>query len=325
MKFTKLMALALVAVMLVSVFAACGGDDKPAETSKTPETTTQPTKQTTTEPEKTTECTHERLKKNGIDKPATCTEEGSIGANCRDCGIVVNEIVPMLPHAYMETKSVDGKYTKKICAVCNDTVVVDENDNVVSDLSGIAFPTFATDFTGVTSLEAVSSLYDGFSVVLDGTFGNIVEDPNGNRYINVPTGNYGANKNGRFELTDANKALAGGFTLEFSAHYSYSSFPLVQTPLLTWVVDGTSYVMLSVDKDGKIYNSENKEIGTCAWKGWDSFKVVVKADGTYTVSQNGTNIGSGKTATTVSASSALKFFDNSSEFEGYLDNIVIYK
>ncbi len=325
MKFTKLMILALVIVMLVSAFAAC--EDEPAKTTpNVPETTTEPApKDTSTEPV-TTACTHTgSWKRTYADKEATCTEEGYIERECRSCGEIAQEPVAKLEHAYNISVSADGKYTKKVCSACKEIVVVDESGNAVADYSNISFPVFSADFTNVASLEDLNKMFEGFSAVLDGTYGNIVADPNGNRYVNVPTGNYGVNKNGRFELTDVNKALAGGFTLRFAAHYSYSSFPLVKTPLLTWVVDGTSHVILSVDKDGKLYNSEDQVIGDCAWKGWDNFEVVVKADGTYTVSKNGTNIGSGKTATAVSSSSAIKFFDNSSEFESYLDDIVIYK
>ncbi len=324
MKFTKLMVFALVLVMLISAFVAC--NNEPDETTtNVPETTTQPAPKDTTEPA-TTECTHiGSWKRTYKDKEATCTEEGYIERECRSCGEISQEPTPKLEHAYNVSVSADGKYSKKVCSACNEIVVVDENGNAVADYSNISFPVFATDFDNVASLEDLNKLFDGFSAVLDGTFGNIVKDPNGNRYVNVPTGNYGVNKNGRFELVDANKVLAGGFVLKFAAHYSYSSFPLAKTPLLTWIVDGTNHVLLSVDKDGKLYNSEDQVIGTCAWKGWDNFEVAVKADGTYTVSQNGNTIGSGKTATAVNTSSALKFFDNSSEFEAYLDNVALYK
>ncbi len=326
MKFTKLMLLALVLVMIVSAFAACGGET-PADTStEAPETSTQPDDKGTSEPA-TTACTHAgSWRRTGNDVDPTCTETGYIERECRSCGIIDHEILEKLDHPYVTSVSADGKYTREVCSVCGDAHVKDENGNVVTDITNIVFPIFSTDFSGVASLEAVSNLYDGFSVVLDGTYGNIVKDPNGNNYVNVPTGNYAVNKNGRFELTDENKVLAGGFIVKFSAHYSYSSFPLEKTALLTWIVDGTNQVILSVDKDGKIYNSEDQVIGTCAWKGWDNFVVSVAADGTYTVTQNDVAIGTGKVATTAaSTSSAIKFFDNVSEFEGYLDNVTLYK
>lgn len=323
MKFTKLMTLALVLVMIVSVFAACGKD--PVDT--TPPDTTDPV--TTEPPVETdppeTECTHRNaLRKTGMDKAATCTEEGYIERKCTNCGYIDHELQEKLPHAYNEVESVDGKYVQKTCATCKDVVVTDVAGNIVTDVANIAFPIFAVDFTVSNTLADVSALFEGFTAVEAGTFGNIVTtNPNGERYINVPTGDYGVNKNGRFELTDENKALAGGFTLKFDAQYA--DFPKDRTPLLTWIVDGQNYVMLSVDAKGDIYNSANEKIASSKDKGWDSFEVVVKADGTYTVSMDGTAVGTGTTVATVSTSSAIKFFDNSSEFEGYLDNIVIYK
>lgn len=329
MKLTKIMALALVLVMLVAAFAACDGDpvDTTPDTTPEPETTNKAPE--TTEPE-TTECTHKNtLRKTGMDKAATCTEEGYVERKCTVCGYIDHQPIEKLPHAYNEMKSVDGKYSKKTCTVCQETIIADENGNVVADATGIAFPIFAVDFTATNTLADVSALFEGFKVVEAGTFGNIVTtNPNGERYINVPTGNYGANKNGRFELTDENKALAGGFTVSFDAQYA--DFPKETTPLLTWVVDGAARVLLTADNKGNIYNGEGTKIATFSDKGWDNFKVVVAADGTYTVTVTkynnaGVEEGTGKIDAAVTTSSAIKFFDNSSEFEGYLDNIVIHK
>lgn len=323
MKLTKLLTIALVLVMLVSAFAACGGD--PVDT--TPPDTTDPV--TTEPPVETdppeTECTHRNaLRKTGMDKDPTCTEEGYIERKCTNCGYIDIEVIEKTPHSYNEIKSVDGKYSKKACSVCKEIIYTDEAGNIVTDVTGVAFPIFSVDFTAVSTLAEVSALFDGFKAVEAGTFGNIVTtNPNGERYINVPTGDYGVNKNGRFELTDENKALAGGFVLKFDAQYA--DFPKDRTPLLTWIVDGQNYVMLSVDAKGDIYNSANEKVAASKDKGWDSFEIVVKADGTYTITVNGTAVGAGTTASAVSTSSALKFFDNSSEFEGYLDNIVICK
>lgn len=323
MKLTKIMALAVVLVMLVAAFAACGGDpvDTTPDTTPEPETTKAPE---TTEPE-TTECQHKNtLRKTGMDKASTCTEGGYIERMCTVCGYINHEPIEKIPHAYNEMNSIDGKYHKKACTICLETVVTDQSGNVVADVAGITFPIFAVDFSVTNTLAEVSALFAGFKAVEAGTFGNIVTtNPNGERYINVPTGNYGANKNGRFELTDENKALAGGFTIKFDSQYA--DFPKDKTPLLTWIVDGQNYVILSVDKNGHVYNSADEKICTSKDKGWDSFEVVVKADGSYTVSMDGVAVGTGTTATAVKSSSAIKFFDNSSEFEGYLDNIVIHK
>ena len=85
MKFTKLMALVLVLLMTVAVFAACDAHISVGGTVTTPETDPGNTPEVTT-PEETTlddnACKHKNsLKKTGNDKAATCTEEGTLSTS----------------------------------------------------------------------------------------------------------------------------------------------------------------------------------------------------------------------------------------------------
>ena len=129
MKFTKLLALALALLMTVAVFAACGGD--PADTTtEAPETTETPdSTPETTEPD--SGCRHSG-KKTGNNKDASCTEEGYIEYKCSKCDEFYYKPLEKLAHTYGEFKSVDGKYTKKVCVVCKDSYVADENGATVA-------------------------------------------------------------------------------------------------------------------------------------------------------------------------------------------------
>ena len=164
MKFTKLLALALVVVMAVFALASCG---EPAETTaETPETTEAPeTQAPETQAPETTGCTHKNsLKKTGNDKTPTCTEEGYVERKCTKCGEIVQEPIDKIAHAYSEVKSLDGKYVRKVCGMCKEVIVVDEAGAVVADASAIAFPLFAGTFEGVDTLADVAALFDGFGI-----------------------------------------------------------------------------------------------------------------------------------------------------------------
>lgn len=319
MKFTKLMALALVLLMTVSVFAAC--TDQPDET--TPEVTTpeETTPEETTPESSVAECKHAN-KKTGQNKDATCMEEGYIEYKCTKCDELTYKVIEKLPHTYGEFKSIDGKYTKKLCAVCKDSYVLDEAGEIVADASAIVFPVFAATFEGVESLDDAAKLFDGFS--LTPTFANIVNDPVTNEiYLNIPTGEARTNPNGCLDLVDQNAQLVGtAFTLTFLARFDEN--PTEDTALLTWTVGDSAQVILQATKGGKYLDAEGKAVAISPRKGWDSFKVEFAADGSYTVYLNDAQILTG-TVVTTGASSSFRFFDNKNQFEAYLDSIIIAK
>jgi hypothetical protein len=322
MKFTKLLALALVVVMAVFALASCG---EPAETTaETPETTEAPeTQAPETQAPETTGCTHKNsLKKTGNDKTPTCTEEGYVERKCTKCGEIVQEPIDKIAHAYSEVKSLDGKYVRKVCGMCKEVIVVDEAGAVVADASAIAFPLFAGTFEGVDTIADVAALFDGFGITP--TFANIVKnDPNGEIYLNIPSGNVAVAPNGCLDVIDETAQLVGkAFTLTFLARYEEA--PTAPTAFLTWTVDGNAQVLLSGDSKGNYLNAAGDVLATSNGKGWDSFKVVFAADGSYTISLDDVQIGTGSVVTT-GATSSIRFFDNKNQFEAYLDEIIIAK
>jgi len=319
MKFTKLMALALALLMTVAVFAACGGD--PADTTtEAPETTEAPdSTPETTEPD--SGCKHAG-KKTGNNKDASCTEEGYIEYKCSKCDEFYYKPLEKLPHTYGEFKSVDGKYTKKVCVECKHSEVLDEAGEAVADASAITFPIFAATFEGIEELKDVEKMFDGFTMTP--TMANIVKtDPTGELYLNIPSGNVREAANGCLDLTDVGAQLVGkAFTLEFQAFYDEA--PAENTSLLTWTVGDKTQVLLSGAVGNKYLDATGKEVAESPNKGWDSFKVEFTASGDYTIYLNGDKISTGKVATSGSTS-VFRFFDNKSQFEAYLDTIVIYK
>lgn len=325
MKFTKLMALALVLVMVVAAFVACG---EPAETK--PDSTSTPTTTDTEKPEtvETTEpvetaCTHKNsLKKTGNDKDPTCTEEGYIERQCAKCGEKVYEAIEKLPHNYSEIKSVDGKYTKKVCSMCKEIVIVDENDTVVTDTSAIVFPMLSATFEGVDQLDDIANLFEGFAFTPK--FANIVKnDPSGDIYLNIPSGDVLVAPNGYLELSDLKNQLVGqAFTLKFSM--KFEELPTALTAMLTWTVDGNAQTLLSLDSNGKYTDATGKAVADCKGKGWDNFTVEFAADGSYTISLEDAKIAEGKVVTTGSTS-VFRFMDDKNQFEGYLDSIIVSK
>ncbi len=321
MKFTKLMALVLVLLMTVAVFAACGND--PAKTD--PETTPEEATPDETTPEETTAddnaCKHKNsLKKTGNDKAATCTEEGYIEYKCTKCGGFEYRPIDKLAHTYGSFKSVDDKYTKKVCSMCKGEVVEDAAGAVVADYSAIKFPLFAGSFDGVETLDDVAALFNGFG--LTPTMANIVKnDPNGEIYLNIPSGNVSYAPNGCLDIIDEKAALVGkAFTLKFLARYEEA--PLEKTALLTWTVDGKEQVLLSADIKTNYIDAKGANVAKSPNKGWDSFKVEFTASGDYTIYMNDAKIATGKVATTGSTS-VIRLFDNQSQFEAYLDEVII--
>ncbi len=323
MKFTKLMALVLVLLMTVAVFAACDGD-QPETTLPGGDETTLPDSDDTTAPESTQDdnaCQHKNsLKKTGNDKDATCTELGYIEYKCTKCGGFEYRDIDMLAHTYGSFKSVDGKYTKKVCSMCKGEIVEDEAGATVADYSAIKFPLFAGSFDGVETLDDVAALFNGFA--LTPTMANIVKnDPNGEIYLNIPSGNVSYAPNGCLDLVDEGAALVGkAFTLKFLARYEEA--PLDTTALLTWTVDGNAQVLLSADIKTNYIDAKGAKVAQSPNKGWDSFKVEFTASGDYTIYMNDAKIATGKVATTGSTS-VLRFFDNKSQFEAYLDEIIV--
>ena len=340
MKFTKLMALALVLVLILSAFAAC---NDPAETTPDAGETTPDAGETTPDAGETTpdagettpdvgettpECEH-RGKKTGNNKDATCAEEGYIEYKCTKCDEIYTKPLEKLAHTYGEFQSLDGAYTKKVCSVCKESKVYDATGAEVADASAIAFPLFAATFDGVQTLEQAASLFDGFS--LTPTFANIVDtDPSGEIYLNIPTGTAATAPNGCLDLVDQNAQLVGqAFTLSFVARFD--EFPAEATALLSWTVDGNKQVILSANSKGEYVDAAGNVVAKSPKKGWDTIKVTFAADGSYTVylasvgaEMAETQIATGKVATTGSSSS-IRFFDNVSKFEAYLDTIVIAK
>lgn len=353
MKFTKLMALALVLLMTVAVFAACGGQSDvttPEETTPevtTPEATepdetepevtepdeTEPdaTEPEVTEPEETepettvSTCKHAN-KKTGNNKDATCTEEGYIEYKCTKCDLLSYKPVEKLAHTYGEFKSVDGQYTKKVCAVCKDSYVLDGEGNTVADASAIVFPAFAATFDGVETIDDAAKLFDGFALVP--TFVSIVHDPvTGEIYLNIPAGDARTNPNGCLDLVDQNVQFVGtAFTLTFDVRFEET--PVENTALLTWTVGDKAQVILQAAKGGRYLDAEGNPVAVSPRKAWDSFKVEFAADGSYTVylfeNDEYRQIHTG-TVVTEGASSTIRFLDNKNQFEAYLDSIIITK
>lgn len=323
MKFTKLMALVLVLLMTVAVFAACGDTQDETTLPVGGDETTLDDE--TTAPETTEDenaCKHKNsLKKTGNDKAATCTEKGYTEYKCTKCGGFEYKMIDKLPHKEGSFKSVDGNYIKMVCSVCQGEHVKDASGADVADYSAIQFPLFAGSFDGVETLDDAAALFNGFA--LTPTMANLVKnDPNGEIYLNIPSGNVSYAPNGCLDVVDEKAALVGkAFTLKFLARYEETSKE--KTALLTWTVDGNAQVLLSADIKGNYIDAKGATVAKSPNKGWDSFKVEFTASGDYTIYLNDAKIATGKVATSGSTS-VLRFFDNKSQFEAYLDEIIIF-
>ena len=328
MKFTKLMALALVLAMMVSAFAACGGDKpvetEPAETQPKP-VVTEPvvTEPEETEPEETEACKHPRLK-DGELVPATCTADGYKITICRLCDEEFKEVLPAA-HIEAPLASTDGNYIKYTCTVCGEARVTDKDGNAVADASAIAFPFFTADFEGKADMTEVML---GFGEVALGAneFVFVVNNAAaGNAYVNVPSGTSNIAPNGFFTINDTNAKLAtGDFSVKFDVQFV--EIPTDEMALLTWNVGGASYEIVTIDDEANL-----SVIGATASvaledKGWDSIEVQVDVDsGSVFVNLNGNRVAAGTLGASVAGKtdSSIKFFESVGQFEANVDNIAI--
>ena len=332
MKFTKLMALALVLVMLVSSFVACGGTtdtETQAPETQAPETQAPETEPKETESETVTEtdppCEHPENRQRKMDEVApTCTEGGYIDYLCRLCDEQWRQELPAT-HTYGTTLSVDGKYTKYTCIACGSFYVADETGATVADPSAIDFPFFVADFTGATSLAALVGKFSEVKLVKEEFVAFVVNEAEGNTYINVPTGTATVAPNGYFELSDVNNKLT---TKDFSIKMSVqlSEFPTSDLALLTWKLGGVEYKLLTLSPKGVVSVLGSTQSKALVDKGWDVLEVcfdVETAD--YYAYMNGEIFAKGNLGVAVAGKtdSAIKFFEGASQFEAYADDIEI--
>ena len=321
MKFTKLMALALVLVMLVSAFVACGSD--PVETE--PETEKQTEKQTEkeTEPKETEPCKHPRLK-DGETVAATCTADGYKVTICRLCDEEFKEVIPAA-HIEASLNSVDGNYIKYTCTVCGEVRVTDKDGAAVADASAIDFPFFVATFNGKADMNEVVMGYSEVALG-DSAFTFVVDNQAaGNGYANVPSGTSNIAPNGYFTISDVNSKLTSSdFSVKFDVQFVEN--PVDAIALLTWNVDGTEYELVTIDSACKLSVLGGSSSAVLADKGWDEIQVQVDVDsGAFYVDLHGARVASGKIGASVKGKtgSAIKFFEGVSQFEANIDNIVI--
>ena len=119
MKLTKLMALALVLVMLVSSFVACGGTtDTETQAPETQAPETQAPESETDEPggdPAEVECNHEIVVEETL---ATCIERGYRKETCSLCGeVIVDTAYPKAPHTVSGPVTCE---TDSKCTVCGE-------------------------------------------------------------------------------------------------------------------------------------------------------------------------------------------------------------
>ena len=331
MKFTKLMALALVLVMIVSAFAACGGGtdtetDPPATETKAPETNP-PESESESETEAETEpaCEHPENRQRKMDEVApTCTEAGYIDYLCRLCDEQWRQEIPAT-HTYVEIKSVDGKYTRHTCVYCGSFYVTDEAGATVEDASAIAFPFFATDFTGAESLADLVGGFNEVKLAKEEFVAFVTNAAEGNTYINVPFGSSDFAPNGYFELTDVNNKLT---TKDFSIKFAvqFTEFPEEAIALLTWKLGGAEYDLLTIDEKGVISVLGSTQSKALTDKGWDVIEVCFDNEtGDYYAYMNEQIFAKGNVGVAVAGKtdSAIRFFEGASQFEAYADNFDI--
>lgn len=333
MKFTKLMALALVLVMLVSSFVACGGGkdtetdapdtQAPATETDPPATETDPPATETDPPAtETEECKHPRTK-DGDSLPATCTTDGYTTKTCLICKEEVERVV--IPAAHTETgiTSLDGNYQKLTCTVCGNVRIADKDGKTVTDTTGIMFHFFSTGFEGKKDIvEALTGYAD---VKLgENQYTQVVFDPaDNNSYVNVPSGTVDDAPNGCFVVEDVNNKLpASDFSL--SLKVQFIEMPTATLPLVTWTVGETSYALVSITTQGRMQVLGTSTTYPLADKGWDEIKVEVDIDtGVYYVYLNGVAAMKGNmgAAVTGKTGSSVKFFDLVGQFEANIDDI----
>ena len=332
MKFTKLMALALVLVMLVSSFAACGGTtdtETQAPETQAPETQAPETEPQETESETETEtdppCEHPENRQRKMDEVApTCTEGGYIDYLCRLCDEQWRQELPAT-HTYGTTLSVDGKYTKYTCIACGEFYVADETGATVEDASAIDFPFFVTDFTDATSLAALVGKFSDVKLVKEDFVAFVVNEAEGNTYINIPTGSSSIAPNGYFELSDVNNKLT---TRDFSIKMAVqlTEYPAEDIALITWKIGGTEYELLTLSSKGVVSVLGSTQSKVLVDKGWDVLEVCFDVETSdYYAYMNGEIFAKGNIGVAVAGKtdSAVRFFEGVSQFEAYADDIEI--
>ena len=327
MKFTRLLALAMVLMMLVSCFVACGDDpvETEPETKETEPKVTEPkvTEPEETEPEETEPCKHPRMK-DGEFVPATCTVDGYKVTICRLCDEEFKEVIPAA-HIEAPLTSVDGNYIKYTCTVCGESRVTDKDGAVVADASAIDFPFFVATFNGKADMADVMK---GFGEVAIGKneFAFVVDNKAAeNGYVNVPSGSSNIAPNGYFTIVDLNSKLAtGDFSVKFDVQFVENT--LEPIALLTWIVDGVEYKLVTIDSACKLAVLGSAETAVLVDKGWDEIQVQVDVDtGAFYVDLNGARIATGNLGATLKGKtgSEIKFFEGASQFEANMDNISI--
>ena len=326
MKFTKLMALALVLVMLVSAFVACGGGN----TETTPDTTTKPVESDPKETEKdpadeTIDCVHPKWREVEVVDP-TCTEDGYKLSRCTRCQAEQKEPIPAA-HIEASLTSVDGNYIKYTCVVCGQARVTDKNGAAVADASAIKFPFFVADFTFEDKAE-MADVVAGYGDIALGDVKYVFVTNNkaaGNGYANVPSGSSDEVPNGYFVIKDVNNKLAtGDFSVKLDVQFT--EMPLADIALLTWNVGGSAYELVTVNEKGEISVLGASGAVALEDKGWDTIEVKVDVDsGSVFVDLNGKRVATGKIGAAVSGKtdSSVKFFEAASQFEANIDNISI--
>ena len=332
MRFTKILALVLALMVLVSAFAACGGDvvetEAPANETEAP----------ANETEAPNDCAHSRTREvPGSRVEPTCDTDGKYTVICRSCDATWDEILPAV-HTYKTLNSTDGAYVKYTCEVCGYVYVADAEGAAVEDYSAIEFPFFYTSFDGLEDVRDIASMFEGVEYVSNWA-AQVVELPTGEfddngeaifeYYINIPTGNSSQNKNGELVLKDTENAFAAKkFTVSFAA--KFDEFSAEKMAILTWTIGGQELALVSVDSLGYIYVIGNsKSVARFSDKGWDTVAVEVDpANGNVNfkfVSAIGEEVAAtGKLGASVAGKteSLIKFMGQVSEYEAYLDEIL---
>ena len=327
MKFTKLMALALVLVMLVSSFVACGGTgDTETQAPETQAPETEP-KETESETDAETEppCEHPESRQKKIDEVApTCTENGYIDYRCSMCGDILREEIPAA-HTYGTVLSYDGKYTKHACSACGSFYVTDEAGATVEDASAIEFPFLVADFTDATDVASSFGKFSDIKFVGGAFVALVVNAAEGNTYINIPFGSAAVAPNDYFELSDVNNKLT---TKDFSIKMSvqFAEYPVDEIALLTWQLGGTEYKLLTLNSDGVVAVPGATQNAVLKDKGWDIIEVRFDIEtGDYYAYLNEDLFAKGNIGVAVSGKtdSVVRFFEGVSQFEAYADDIEI--
>ena len=332
MKFTKLMALVLVLVMLVSTFVACGGStetetDPPATENDVPETDPKETETETDPPATETDppCAHPENRRREMDRVnPTCDEDGYVDYLCRVCNEQWRETLPKT-HTYGELKSIDGQYTRFTCVFCGDAYVVDANGATVADASAIAFPFFVTDFTGSDDLSDAFAGFADVKLVKTEFVGFVTNTVENNTYINIPTGTSSVAPNGYFEFSDVNnKLVAKDFSISFKVQLT--EYPNADVALLTWKLGGTEYKLITLTGAGKLAVLGSNQSRALTDKGWDTVELCFDNEtGDYYVYLNTEIFAKGNIGIAVAGKteSAIRFFEGVSQFEAYMDDIEI--